>query len=89
MPTIYDRLGVRPIINACGPNTRLGGAIMAEPVVQAMVEARRTHTPDSRAESAFSDMARMASPQGETYVTRLAASTSQHLTGEWLILSYF
>src|SRR5260370_20117465 len=41
MPTIYDRLGVRPIINACGPNTRLGGAIMAEPVVQAMVEAPR------------------------------------------------
>src|SRR5260370_20517562 len=41
MPTIYDRLGVRPIINACGPNTRLGGAIMAEPVVQAMVEASR------------------------------------------------
>jgi D-glucosaminate-6-phosphate ammonia-lyase len=39
MPTIYDRLGVRPIINAGGPNTRLSGGIMAEPVVQAMAEA--------------------------------------------------
>ena len=33
--------------------------------VQAMVEVRRTHTPDSRAESAFSAMARMARPQGD------------------------
>jgi L-seryl-tRNA(Ser) seleniumtransferase len=39
MSTIYDRLGVRPIINACGPNTRLSGGIMAEPVVRAMAEA--------------------------------------------------
>ena len=34
----------------------------APATVQAKVEVRRTHTPDSRAESAFSDMARMASP---------------------------
>ena len=33
--------------------------------VQAMVEVRRTHTPDSRAESAFSAMARMARPHGD------------------------
>ncbi len=33
--------------------------------VQATVEVRRTQTPDSRAESAFSAMARMASPQGD------------------------
>jgi D-glucosaminate-6-phosphate ammonia-lyase len=39
MSTIYDRLGVTPIINAHGPNTRLSGGIMAPEVAQAMVEA--------------------------------------------------
>ena len=29
------------------------------------MEVRRTHTPDSRAESAFSAMARMARPHGD------------------------
>jgi D-glucosaminate-6-phosphate ammonia-lyase len=36
---IYERLGVAPIINACGPNTRLSGGIMAPEVAEAMVEA--------------------------------------------------
>src|SRR5215469_6367900 len=39
MTNIYERLGVTPIINACGPNTRLSGGIMAPEVAQAMVEA--------------------------------------------------
>src|SRR6476620_5798620 len=39
MSTIYDRLGVRPIINACGPNTRLSGGIMSDEAVRAMAEA--------------------------------------------------
>ena len=34
-------------------------------MIQVTVEVRRTQTPDSRAESAFSAVARMASPQGE------------------------
>ena len=34
-------------------------------IVHATVEVRRTHTPDSRADSVFSAEARMASPQGE------------------------
>ena len=33
--------------------------------VHATVDVRRTQTPESRAESAFSDMARMARPHGE------------------------
>ncbi len=33
--------------------------------VHATVEVRRTHTPDRRAESAFSAMARMARPHGD------------------------
>ncbi len=39
--------------------------------VQATVEVRRTQMPDRRAESAFSAMARMASPQGD-HLTKTA-----------------
>ena len=35
----------------------------APATVQVSVEVRRIHTPESRAESAFSDMARMVRPQ--------------------------
>src|SRR5262249_47269694 len=41
MTSIYERLGVTPIINACGPNTRLSGGIMAPEVAEAMAEASR------------------------------------------------
>ena len=41
MPNIYEQLGVTPIINACGPNTRLSGGIMAPEVAEAMVQASR------------------------------------------------
>ena len=37
--TIYGRLGVRTIVNASGPSTRLSGGIMHPEVAQAMVEA--------------------------------------------------
>jgi D-glucosaminate-6-phosphate ammonia-lyase len=39
MINIYERLRVTPIINACGPVTRLSGGIMAPEVAQAMMEA--------------------------------------------------
>jgi L-seryl-tRNA(Ser) seleniumtransferase len=39
MSTVYERLGVTPIINAFGTNTRLSGGLMAPEVSQAMVEA--------------------------------------------------
>ena len=38
---IYQSLGVRPIINATGTFTRLGGSLMPPEVVQAMSEASR------------------------------------------------
>ena len=38
---VYDDLGVRPIINATGTFTRLGGSLMPPEVVDAMVEASR------------------------------------------------
>jgi seryl-tRNA(Sec) selenium transferase len=39
MTNIYERLGVRTIINANGPSTRLSGGIMRPEVAEAMVEA--------------------------------------------------
>ena len=36
---VYERLGVRPIINAKGPSTRLSGGIMRPEVAEAMVQA--------------------------------------------------
>jgi L-seryl-tRNA(Ser) seleniumtransferase len=41
MTTIYERLGVRSIINAKGPSTRLSGGPMRAEVAEAMVEASR------------------------------------------------
>ena len=40
--TIYDRLGVRPAINAAGTLTRLGGTIMCAEALEAMREAARS-----------------------------------------------
>jgi seryl-tRNA(Sec) selenium transferase len=34
---IYERLGVRPVINAVGTLTRIGGSLMAPEVVQSIV----------------------------------------------------
>lgn len=39
MGNIYERLGVRTIINAAGPTTRLSGSILPEEVAEAMREA--------------------------------------------------
>ncbi|MEZ4708642.1 MAG: aminotransferase class V-fold PLP-dependent enzyme [Caldilineaceae bacterium] len=39
--SIYDELGVRPIINASATLTRLGGSVMPQAVVDAMQEASR------------------------------------------------
>jgi L-seryl-tRNA(Ser) seleniumtransferase len=41
MSSIYERLGVRTIINAKGPSTRLSGGRMASEVMDAMAEASR------------------------------------------------
>jgi D-glucosaminate-6-phosphate ammonia-lyase len=41
MSSVLDRLGVRQVINACGPVTRLGGGLMDPDVAAAMIEASR------------------------------------------------
>ena len=40
--SVYERFGVRPIINANGTQTILGGSIMEPEVAEAMAEASRT-----------------------------------------------
>jgi len=44
-PSIYERLGVRPFINARGTITTLGGSIMPPQVIEAMVEASQQFVP--------------------------------------------
>jgi L-seryl-tRNA(Ser) seleniumtransferase len=39
--SIYDELGIRPIVNASATLTRLGGSVMPPEVVQAMVDASK------------------------------------------------
>ena len=39
MSSVYERLGIRTIINASGPSTRLSGSILPVEVAQAMADA--------------------------------------------------
>ena len=41
-PTIFGRLGIRPVINACGVYTDLGGSILSPTVWAAMEEVNRS-----------------------------------------------
>src|SRR5215467_11573359 len=43
MPDIYKRLGLRPIINARGTHTRLGGTLIRPEVLEAMREAAKAY----------------------------------------------
>lgn len=42
---VYTRLGLRPIINASGTYTHLGGSLMPPEVIEAMNEAARNYVP--------------------------------------------
>ena len=52
----------------------------APATVQVTVEVRRIHTPERRAESAFSDMARMARPQEVKRTARTSAMVTSGAT---------
>ena len=45
VPTVYERLGVAPLINARGAITEMGGSIMPPQVVEAMAEAGKQYVP--------------------------------------------
>ena len=56
----------------------------APATVQVSVEVRRIQTPESRAESAFSDMARMERPQ---FVERTATARAMATSGATIMVS--
>ena len=47
MASVYEHLGVKTIVNAAGPVTRLSGALMSEEVGAAMQEASPQVLPPS------------------------------------------
>ena len=66
---VYERLGVRPIINARGMNTMASGSLMPPPVLEAMAEAA----------TAFVDMAELNARAGER-IARLVGVEAAHVT---------
>ena len=66
---VYDRLGVRPVINARGMNTMASGSLMPPPVLAAMAEAAR----------AFVDMAELNARAGER-IAELIGVEAAHVT---------
>ena len=66
---VYDRLGVRPIINARGMNTMASGSLMPPPVLDAMAEAA----------TQFVDMAELNARAGE-YIARLVGVEAAHVS---------
>ena len=76
-----SRSGLRTSVRALVCPGALRMAVKAESApatVQVRVEVRRIHTPESRAESAFSDMARMVRPQ---LVERTATASARATIG--------
>jgi L-seryl-tRNA(Ser) seleniumtransferase len=67
--SVYQRLGVRPIINARGMNTMASGSLMPPPVLEAMAEAA----------SAFVDMAELNARAGE-HIAKLIGAEAAHVT---------
>ncbi len=67
--SVYERLGVRPIINACGMNTMASGSLMPKPVLEAMAEAA----------TAFVDMAELNARAG-AHIARLIGVEAAHVT---------
>lgn len=83
---IYDRLGVRRRINAAGPQTRLGGALMAPEVLTAMAEAAEASIDMAELQTAASDViARITGAEAGIVTSGAAAgltlATSACLTG--------
>src|SRR5438874_10088852 len=66
---VYERLGVRPVINARGTNTMASGSLMDARVLQAMCEAAE----------AFVDMAELNARAGE-HIARLIGVEAAHVT---------
>src|SRR5262245_37695509 len=69
MANVYERLGVRPVINARGTNTMASGSLMDPRVLSAMAEAAEV----------FVDMAELNARAGE-HIARLIGVEAAHVT---------
>src|SRR5262245_30473798 len=69
MASVYERLGVRPVINARGTNTMASGSLMDPRVLEAMAEAA----------TAFVDMAELNARASE-HIARLIGVEAAHVT---------
>jgi D-glucosaminate-6-phosphate ammonia-lyase len=67
--SVYERLGVRPVINARGTNTMASGSLMDPRVLSAMAEAAEV----------FVDMAELNARAGE-HIARLLGVEAAHVT---------
>src|SRR6476646_1470245 len=87
MAAIYTRLEVRPIINARGTHTRLGGSLMAPAVLDAMREAASAYVVLDELQEAASEIIARATGAEAGLVTGGAAAglllgTAACLAGE-------
>lgn len=74
MSSIYERLGVRTIINAKGPATRLSGAILPNEVAHAMAEASQACVDIAELQARASAVITEATGAEAGYVTSGAAA---------------
>lgn len=74
MGTLYRDLGVRPVINAAGTLTRLGGSRMAPEVLAAMAEASRSYVRMEDLQEAAGRVIAEATGAESGYVTSGAAA---------------
>lgn len=84
--SIYDRLGIQPVINGAATLTRLGGSLMPRPVVEAMVQAAGAFIPLDELQRAAGRRLAELTRNEAAYVTSGAAAglvlaTSACITG--------
>lgn len=74
MSSIYERYGIRPIVNARGNHTRLGGSIMAPEVLEAMHSAAQSFVVLEELQARASELIARATGAEAGMVTGGAAS---------------
>jgi D-glucosaminate-6-phosphate ammonia-lyase len=74
MANVYERLGVRPIVNAVGPATRLSGSILPPEVAEAMREASQYCVDIAQLQARASELIAEVTGAQAGYVTSGAAA---------------
>jgi L-seryl-tRNA(Ser) seleniumtransferase len=87
MSTIYEELGVRPLINCATTYTRLGGSIMAPHVAQAMADASNVFVNLFDLQASVGDRLAQLTRNEAAYVSNgaaagIALATAACITGE-------